>query len=119
MTRDWKKSYVCTSVLIVSDVMPTDETSTYLPFQEIRPWGPTWTILVDAQSALKTTGLDLIMLNCGCIIVEVWGSLGWFHIACIWFNMLLGCIFVIVILLCPLLYRVSPVYNLAILSSAC
>ena len=40
------------------------ETSTYLPFQEIRPRGPAWIISVGARSALQAAGLDLIMLNC-------------------------------------------------------
>ena len=56
------------------------ETSMYLPFQEIRPWGPVWTVLVDTQSVLQGMGLDLIMLNCGCIIVGAWGLLRWFHV---------------------------------------
>ena len=40
------------------------ETSTYLPFQEIKLRGPTRTVSVDARSALQAIGLDLIMLNC-------------------------------------------------------
>ena len=40
------------------------ETSTYLQFQEIRLQGPTQTVLLGTQSALQTTGLDLVMLNC-------------------------------------------------------
>ena len=59
MIRGWKKSYICTDVLIASDIMPTD--GTYLPFQEIKPWGPTQTVSVDTQSALQAVGLDLIM----------------------------------------------------------
>ena len=96
------------------------DTSMYLPSQEIRPQGPAQTVLVGTQSVLQATGLDLIMLNClWFIIVGVWGSLRWFHVVCVWFNTSLGCIYVIVFMLCPLLYRVSPAYNLAILSSAC
>ena len=71
------------------------ETSTYLPSQEIRPQGPAQTVLVGAWSALQAVGLDLIMLNClWFIIVSARGSLGWFHVARIWFHTSLGCIYI-------------------------
>ena len=95
------------------------ETSTYLPFQEIRPQGPARTISVVAQSALQTTGSDLIMLNC----------LWFYHYRCAGATQRVSYsthmvqyitqLYICLCILCPLLYRVSPLYNLAIQSSAC
>ena len=55
---------------------------------------------------------------CGCIIVGAQRLLGWFHAALVWSSVSFGHMFIIVFILCTLLYHVSPVYNLAILRSA-
>ena len=93
------------------------ETSMHLPFQEIRLWGPAQTISVVAQSALQTTGSELIMLNCL-----------WFcHYRCmgaarrvsysVCMVQYIAQLYICLYILCPLLYRVSPAYILAIQSS--
>ena len=123
MTRDRKKSYIHTSVLIASNVMPTDGICLNINAPSI-PRNKTMGSHSDHTNRCLVcspscgVGFNHVKLFvCGFIIVGAWGLLGWFHVMRVWFNILLGCIFVNVFILCPLPYCVSPAYNLAILSS--
>ena len=124
MIRGWKKSYVHTSVLIASDIMPTDGICwniNTLPIPRNKATGSCSDHTSRRSVCSPNCGVrfnHVKLLFCGCIIVGVRGSLRWFYVVHVWLNVSLSCIFIIVFILCPMLYRVGPAYNLAILSSA-
>ena len=122
MIRDWKKSFVLTSVLIASDIMLTD--------------GICLNISVPSISRNKATGSRLDCIG-GCSVCSPSHGVRFdhvrlfvaYHCSCVGIAQMVSCspcmvpyitrlyIYVIVFILCPLLYRVSPAYNMAILSS--
>ena len=106
MTRDRKKSYVHTSVLIASDVMPTDGICLNINAPSIprnKTAGPAQTIPINARSALQAVGLDLIMLNC----------LWFYHCRCAGVAWMVSCSACMVqyitrLYICHCLYIMSP-----------
>ena len=82
--------------------------------------GPTQTVSFDAQLVFNTTEsvLPCKIVVCGFVIVGVQRLLKGLYMVPLQFHTSLSCTFTCDFILCPLLYCVSPVCKLAILSSA-
>ena len=80
-----------------------------------KPLGWQYVVLVQLYTLLGCT----FYIMSPCSIVSAWKLLRGLYKAPIQLHRPLSCKFICAFILCPLLYCVSPVYNLAMISSVC